>query len=76
MTRTDLQTLIVDRLLKGHGGRRRDWRTAVGDLRLHDLATHPHCNWSATPSGSTAQVAAIEHLLDDVRLSHPVVDPE
>ena len=73
MTASELQELLVSTLLRQVGGTRRQWRMAVGPVRLHDLATHPHCNWSVAPSGGAREVAAIERLLDDVRLSHPFI---
>src|SRR3546814_19389837 len=46
MTASELQDLLVATLVRKAGGTRRRWRIAVGPVRLHDLATHPHCNWS------------------------------
>ena len=48
---------------------------AVGAIRLYDVATHPHCNWSATPRGTVRENAAIEGVLDDVRGAYPVIMP-
>ena len=73
MTAGDLQELLVATLVRKFGGTRRQWRMAIGPVRLHDLATHPHCNWSVAPSGSAREIAEIERLLDDVRLSHPLI---
>ncbi|WP_246544012.1 hypothetical protein [Novosphingobium profundi] len=33
----------------------------------------PHCNWDVRLSGTDAQRAAIEILLDDVRLEYSIV---
>lgn len=74
MTANELQDLLITALVRKAGGTRRQWRMAIGPIRLHDRATHPHCNWSVAPSGSSREIAEIERLLDDVRLSHPVID--
>jgi hypothetical protein len=68
-----LQDLLLDTLVRQHGGERRRWRSALGALRIHDVETHPHCNWSVAPSGSAGQNAKIERLLDDVRSRYPIV---
>jgi len=73
MTASELQDLLITTLVRKAGGTRRQWRIAIGPVRLLDAATHPHCNWSVAPSGSNAEISAIERLLDDVRLTHPIV---
>jgi hypothetical protein len=73
MTVTQLQDLLLTTLLRGAGGDRRRWRIALGGIRLYDLATHPHRNWSVTPSGSFAEVAEIERVVDDIGARHPIV---
>lgn len=73
MTARDLQDRIVARLLRGFGGTKQRWRSVLGALRVHDVRTHPHCNWSAAPSGSPREVEIVERLLDDVRAEHPIV---
>jgi hypothetical protein len=73
LTASELQHFLVSTLVRNVGGTQRRWRLAIGPVRLHDRATHPHCNWSVAPSGSIAEIEAIEQLLDDVRLSHPIV---
>ena len=73
MTASELQDLLITTLVRKSGGSRRQWRIAIGPVRVLDAATHPHCNWSVTPSGSHSEIAAVERLLDDVRLSHPIV---
>lgn len=73
MTADELQDVLIRRLVRSSGGTARRWRAAVGRVRVHDTATHPHCNWSVTPSGSAQETAAIESLLDVVRLEHPIV---
>ncbi|KQU45973.1 hypothetical protein ASG67_15265 [Sphingomonas sp. Leaf339] len=75
MTASELQDLIVSTLLREHGGLRRRWRIVVGSLRLHDLATHAHCNWSLAPSGDYRENDRVERLLDRMRLDHPIVTP-
>lgn len=73
MTADDLCDLILASLVRAHGGSKSAWRRALGPLSVRDVRTHPHCNWSASPSGTTAEVSAIEALLDDVRMAHPIV---
>ncbi|WP_448663263.1 hypothetical protein ACG3SL_00880 [Sphingomonas sp. CJ20] len=73
MTGSELQDLIVGRLFRKYGGRKRQWQLAVGPVTVRDLATHPHCNWSIAPAGSIAENEAIERLLDEVRASFPLV---
>lgn len=74
MKASELQDLLVAALTRRAGGSRRGWRNAIGTVEIYDMATHAHCNWSITPSGSTQQIAAIEGLLDTVRLDHPFVE--
>jgi hypothetical protein len=76
MTAADLTDLLTKSLTKMHGRSQRSWRAALGPIKVHDRRTHPHCNWSITPSGSAAEITAIEDLLDDVRLEHPMVAEE
>ncbi|MEG3087012.1 hypothetical protein [Sphingomonas sp. PB4P5] len=73
MTGSEIQDLLVAALARKSGGSARSWRLAIGPVRVYDARTHPLCNWSVTPSGSVREIAAIEHLLDTVRLSHPMV---
>lgn len=73
MTAGELQDLLVNALVRQYGGNKRGWRAALGPLRVYDPTTHPHCNWAAAPSGSSAENAAIERLLDDLRGRYPLV---
>ena len=73
MTKSELLDLLIGTLVRKSGGSRRQWRMALGPIRLHDRATHSHCNWSVAPSGGAGEIAAIERLLDDIRLSHPFI---
>ena len=73
MKASELQDFLVSTLVRTRGGTRRQWRMAIGPVKVLDRTVHPHCNWSVSPSGSSAEAAVIEHLLDDVRLSHPFV---
>ena len=73
MTVHQLQALLVTRLLRAHGGAGRGWRPALGQIRLYDVATHPHCNWAVYPSGSVGENAAIESLCDSVRAEYPII---
>lgn len=71
MIASQILDLLIAEMVRRAGGTRRAWRLAIGPIRVHDRATHPHCNWSVSPSGSAAQNAAIETLLDELRLTHP-----
>lgn len=73
MTASDLEQLLVARLIRDRGGTSQTWHRALGKVIVRDPATHPHCNWDVIPSGSDARRAAIERLLDDVRLEHSIV---
>lgn len=73
MTGDDLHDILIATLVRQHGGTRQRWRAVVGRLTVHDIRTHPHCNWSVAPSGRPADVGAVEELLDDLRLRHPIV---
>lgn len=74
MTAADLADQIIAALVRKRGGTQRRWRTALGAIKVHDPVTHPHCNWSAAPNGSAAEVATIEDLMDEVRLRHPIIE--
>ena len=73
MTGSDLQDMIINGLIRGHGGTRRRWRIALGPVRVLDRSTHAPCNWSVAPAGTARENDAIERLLDDVRVSDPLV---
>ncbi len=65
--------MLVAMLARRYGGSQRRWRLAVGPVRLLSADLYPHCNWTVQPEGSVQEIAAIESLLDHVRLSHSVV---
>lgn len=73
MTASQILDILIAALMRRAGGTKRGWRLAIGAVRVYDPATHPHCNWSVSPSGSANQNAAIETVLDDLRLSYPIV---
>ena len=73
MTAGELGDMLVATLVRSVGGNARRWRIALGPVRVLDRATHPHCNWSVSPTGAAHEIAAVEALLDTVRLSHPLV---
>lgn len=73
MTAADLTDRIVAQLIRRHGGTVRRWRAVLGQMRVYDAETHPHCNWSLAPSGAAGDVAAVEKLLDELRIAHPLV---
>ena len=73
MTSGMLHDLFLSTLVKQAGDNRRRWRLVLGEIRLYDPATHPHCNWSVTPTGSAGENDTIERIADDLRLRHPLV---
>ncbi len=73
MTADDLVDRFLAALLRTHGGTRRRWRTVLGPVRVYSPETHPHCNWSITPAGSGAEIAAVEALADRLRSEHPIL---
>lgn len=73
MTASDLEHLPVARLVRERGGTSQTWRHALGKVIVRDRMTHPHCNWDFRLSGTDPQRAAIEHLLDDLRLEYSIV---
>ena len=72
---SQLQDLIVFTLVKQRGGSQRRWRIALGPVQLRDPDIYAHCNWDVAPSGTPRENAAIERLLDTIRLEHPNVSP-
>ncbi|TYC86307.1 hypothetical protein [Novosphingobium sp. BW1] len=74
MTASDLEHLLITRLVRQNGGTTQTWRRAVGKVIVRDTKTHPHCNWDVRPGGTDAQRAAIESLLDEVRLECAFVE--
>ena len=73
MTDADLIDRFLAQLVRDVGSTRRRWRMVLGEVRLHDVATHPHCNWSIAPSGTADEVAQVERVADELRLRHPIV---
>ena len=73
MVASELEMLLVSQLVREVGGTAQSWRKAVGTVIVRDRKTHAHCNWELRPGGTQAQRAAIELLLDDIRLRYPLV---
>lgn len=69
----DIIDMLVARLVRDHGRSKHHWRKAIGPVRLYSRETHPHCNWTATPTGSAGDIALIEGMLDDMRMAHPLI---
>lgn len=76
MQASELQDLIVQTLVRQQGGSARRWRLAVGPVRVYGADTHPDVNWQIEPGGTGRENAIIERLLDDLRLSHSVVQAD
>ena len=73
MLASQLQDLIVSTLVRQAGGTQRRWRIALGPVRLRDPRHYATCNWEVTPSGTPRENAAIERLLDTLRIEYPAV---
>ena len=73
MTSSDLLDLFVRTLQRNAGGSLHRWRMIVGEVRIYDRATHPHCNWSIWPHGTARENAAVESLADRLRGTHSIV---
>ncbi len=73
MTASDLEQLLIARLVRERGGTSQTWQRALGKVIVRDMETQAHCNWDVRLSGSDAQRDAIERLLDDARLEHSIV---
>ncbi len=73
MTSGALQDLFLSTLVRKAGGNRRRWRLVLGEVKVYATATHPHCNWAVTPTGSVAENDTIERIADDLRVTHPIV---
>jgi len=71
MTSDKITDLLVARLVRDHGRSKHHWRKVIGCVRLYSRDTHPHCNWSITPTGSAQEISVIETLMDDLRMRHP-----
>lgn len=76
MLTSQLQDLIVSTLTEQAGSTQRRWRIALAPIKLRDPPSYSHCNWDVTLSGTPRENAAIERLLDTVRLEHPSVSPD
>lgn len=73
MTSDALLDLFLSTLAKQAGGNRRRWRLVIGEVKLYDPKTHPHCNWSVTPTGSAVENDIVERIADDLRIRCPIV---
>ena len=73
MHATQIHGLILAQLIRSVGGTRQHWRRAIGELRVHSMKTHPHCNWDVYASGSAADVRAVNEVVDEIRSIHPHV---
>lgn len=73
MTASDLGQLPTVRVIRERGGASQIWQRALGEVIVRDTKTHAHCNWELRLSGTHAQRAVIERLLDEARLEHSIV---
>lgn len=65
--------ILLMRLMRDHGGSKHRWRKVIGQVKVYTQSTHPHCNWGVSPSGSSSDVASVETLLDELRLTYPII---
>jgi hypothetical protein len=70
ITASELKALLARMLAARSGGSAVQWRTVIGDVKIYPITTHPHCNWEVRPSGTAAQIAAVERAVDTVRDTH------
>ncbi len=73
MTSDKIIDLLVARLVRDHGRSKHHWRKVLGSVRLYSRDTHPHCNWTITPTGTGREISVIEGLMDDLRMKHPLL---
>lgn len=73
MTAAELRDIFLAKLVRECGGSRRRWRIVIGEVKLYSLATHAHCNWAVSPSGSVREVEEAERVADDLRQRFPIV---
>jgi len=73
MQSTQIHGLILAHLIRNVGGTRQHWRRAVGNLRVFPIATHAHCNWDVYPSGTAADIRAVNEAVDEIRERHPLI---
>lgn len=76
MTQNQLIDILTSRLMRDNSGTKHRWRKLIAPVQIHSTRTHAHCNWSVNPTASNAEIATIELLLDEVRLSHPILTPD
>jgi hypothetical protein len=76
MTRSELQNLIVTRLVREHGGSRQRWRKAINTIQIYSRGTHPHCNWEVRSAGPAADIDAVERMVDKLRHDHAHIDAD
>lgn len=44
MTASDLEQLLIARLIRERGGNSQTWQRALGKVIVRDISTHTHCN--------------------------------
>ncbi|WP_116090738.1 hypothetical protein [Sphingomonas crusticola] len=71
MHASQIQSLILARLVRSSGGTRQHWRRAIGEIRVYSMKTHPHCNWDVYAAGNAADVKAVNAAVDEIRMDHP-----
>jgi hypothetical protein len=71
LTAAEIHNLLVTILVGAAGGDPERWRELIGEMFVFSLATHPTCNWRVVPSGTPAEVAAINMAVELVRQDNP-----
>lgn len=74
MKASELQDIILRKIIRQRGGTARHWRSVIGPIRIYDPETHAHCNWAVSPSGEPREILQVETMLDMLRLEHPIVE--
>jgi hypothetical protein len=68
-----LRDILVEILTGAAGGKAAKWRKAVGEVEKLSLAFNIRTNWAIHPTGTAAELAAIEKAAEVVRAAHPYV---
>jgi hypothetical protein len=68
-----LRDILVEILTGAAGGTAAKWRKAVGEVEKLSLAFNIRTNWAIHPTGSPADLSAIDKAAEVVRAAHPYV---
>ncbi|WP_260598865.1 hypothetical protein [Sphingomonas endolithica] len=65
--------ILAEILTGAAGSKAAKWRKAVGEVEKLSLAFNIRTNWAIHPTGSPADLAAIDKAAEVVRAAHPYV---